>query len=198
MKLVMIRKIQIIRADPSHSSFFPECLALVDRTQGRGIFALDYFERCASDGEKLLLLALLDGSLVGVAGARVLPQDGFDYYLSFGREVVVDLFQHHRVGLMSTASVVEPLQGQGIGQELTRRRIQWMNDAGCTAQIAVSWESGLAHTSDRVFMKLGFKCLSQVKGFYGEDSTQRGWICPVCGSPPCRCSASFYIRYAKS
>jgi GNAT superfamily N-acetyltransferase len=189
---------EIIQAGPGHSSLFTECLALVDRTQGKGIFTLDYFERCASDSDKLLLLALIDGSLVGVAGARVLPQDGFDYYLPFGREVILDLLQHHRVGLMSTASVVEPLQGQGIGQELTRRRIQWMSDAGCTAQIAVSWESGLAHTSDRVFAKLGFKRLSQVKGFYGEDSVQRGWICPVCGPPPCRCSASFYVRCVKS
>ena len=106
---------EIIRAGPDHSSRFTECLALVDRTQGKGIFTLDYFERCAFDIEKLLLLALLDGSLVGVAGARVLPQDGFDYYLPFGREVVLDLFQLHRVGLMSTASVVEPLQGRGIG-----------------------------------------------------------------------------------
>jgi hypothetical protein len=129
MKPGVIQKIQIIRAGPGHSSLFPECLALVDRTQGKGIFALDYFERCTSDSDKLILLALLDGSLVGVAGARVLPQDGFDYYLPFGREVVLHLFQHHRVGLMSTASVVEALQGQGIGQELTRRRIQWMNDA---------------------------------------------------------------------
>jgi GNAT superfamily N-acetyltransferase len=198
MKPGLIQKIQIIRAGPEHSSLFPECLALVDRTQGEGILVLDYFERCASESDKLLLLALLDGNLVGVAAARVLPQDGFDYYLPFGREAVLDLFQHHRVGLMSTASVVEPLQGQGIGQELARRRIQWMNDAGCTAQIAVSWESGLAHTSDRVFAKVGFKCLSQVKGFFEEDSTHRGWNCPVCGSPPCRCSASFYIRYVES
>jgi GNAT superfamily N-acetyltransferase len=194
----MNQKIQIIRAGPGHSSLLPECLALVDRTQGKGIITLDYLERCASESDKLLLLALLDGSLAGVAAARVVPQDGFDYYLPFGREAVLDLFQHYRVGLMSLASVVEPLQGQGIGQELTRHRIQWMNDAGCTAQIAVSWRSGLTHTSDRVFTKLGFKCLSQVEGFYREDSTQRGWICPVCGSPPCRCSASFYIRYAKS
>jgi GNAT superfamily N-acetyltransferase len=133
-----------------------------------------------------------------VAGARVLLPDGFDYYLPFGGDVVRDLFEHHRVGLMSTASVVEPFQGQGIGQELTRRRMRWMNEAGCTAQIAVSWESGLAHTSDRVFTKLGFKRLSQVKGFYQEDSTQRGWTCPVCGSPPCRCSASFYVRVVTS
>jgi GNAT superfamily N-acetyltransferase len=192
----VIQKVQIVRADLRHALFFPECMALVDRTQGKGILGSDYFERCARESDRLLLLALLDDALVGLAGARVLSKDDFDYYLPFGREAVLELFQLHRVGVMSTASVVEPMQGQGIGQALTRRRIQWMNESGCSVQIAVSWASGLPHTSDRVFAKLGFKHLSRVDGFYEKDSAQRGWICPVCGSPPCRCSASLYLRHA--
>jgi GNAT superfamily N-acetyltransferase len=96
---------------------------------------------------------------------------------------------------METASVTESLQGQGIGQELARHRIRWLGEAGCTAVIGVSWESGLANTSDRVFRKLGFERLAQVKGFYADDSVCRGFICPVCGSPPCRCSASLFVKY---
>ena len=192
----VIQKLRIFRAESGHLSLLPECLALVERTQGKGIFEPDYFGRCASgEGDRLLLIALLEGKLVGIATARVLPENDFDYYVPFGKEAVERLFQQHRVGSMETASVTESLQGQGIGQELTRHRIRWLSEAGCTPVIGVSWESGLANTSDRVFTKLGFERLSQVRGFYAHDSVRRGFICPVCGSPPCRCSASLYVKY---
>ena len=79
MNSEVINKIHFIKASSSHSPFFPQCLSLVDRTQGKGIFDLNYFERHASETDKLLLLALLEDKLVGLAGARVLPSDGFDY-----------------------------------------------------------------------------------------------------------------------
>jgi ribosomal protein S18 acetylase RimI-like enzyme len=196
MELGVIQKLQILRAESGYLSLLPECLALVERTQGKGIFEPDYFGRCASgEGDRLLLIALYEGKLAGVATARVLPENDFDYYVPFGKEAVEQLFQQHRVGSMETASVTESLQGQGIGQELARHRIRWLSEAGCTAMIGVSWESGLANTSDRVFRKLGFERLSQVKGFYADDSVRRGFICPVCGLPPCRCSASLYVKY---
>jgi GNAT superfamily N-acetyltransferase len=199
MKPGVIQKLQIIRAESGHLSLLPKCLALVERTQGKGIFEPDYFGCCASgQDDRLLLIALLEGKLAGVATARVLPENDFDYYVPFGKEAVEQLFQQHQVGSLETVSVTESLQGQGIGQEFTRHRIQWLSEAGCTAMIGVSWESGLANTSDRVFKKLGFERLSQIKGFYADDSLRRGFICPVCGSPPCRCSASLYVKYIDS
>jgi len=196
MESGVIQKLRILRRGSEHLSLFPECLALVDRTQGKGICAPDYFGRCASgEGDRMLFIALLEGKLAGVATARVLPEDGFEYYAPFGREPVQQLFQRHQVGSMEIVSVAESLQGQGIGQELTRHLIRWLSEAGCTAVIGVSWESGLANTSDRVFTKLGCERVSQVKGFYVDISVRRGFICPVCGSPPCRCSASLYVKY---
>jgi hypothetical protein len=111
-------RLRILRGESEHLSLFPECLALVDRTQGKGICAPDYFGRCASgEGDRVLFIALLEGKLAGVATARVLPEDGFEYYAPFGKEAVEQLFQQHRVGSMETASVAELLQGQGIGRD---------------------------------------------------------------------------------
>jgi hypothetical protein len=66
MKPGVIQKLQILRAEPVHLSVLPECLALVERTQGKGIFEPDYFGRCASgEGDRLLLIALLEGKASG-------------------------------------------------------------------------------------------------------------------------------------
>jgi hypothetical protein len=55
MELGVIQKLQILRAESGHLSLLPECLALVERTQGKEIFEPDYFGRCASgEGDRLL------------------------------------------------------------------------------------------------------------------------------------------------
>ena len=73
----VIQKLQIFRAESQHLPPLPECLALVGRTQGKGIFEPDYFARCASgESDRLLLVAILEGKLAGVATARVLPLIG--------------------------------------------------------------------------------------------------------------------------
>ena len=86
MEPEVIQKLQIFRAESGHLSLLSECLALIERTQGKGIFEPDYFGRCASgEGNRLLLVALLEGKLAGVATARVLPENDFGYYLPFGK-----------------------------------------------------------------------------------------------------------------
>jgi hypothetical protein len=48
-----------------------------------------YFARCASgESDRLLLVVILEGKLAGVATARVLPENDFDYYLPFEKKAV--------------------------------------------------------------------------------------------------------------
>ena len=186
-------EIKFVKANATHAPLFPACHALVNRTQGENLVTVDYFAQAISNAERLLVLALLKGELIGVATARQLPSDGFAYYAPFGKEAV-ELFQRHRVGSMDCASVQEPWQGQGIGCELGRRRVAWLESIGCDAIVGISWESGLPHTSDRVFLRLGFERLARVSDFYVGISIQREMICPVCGPPPCHCAASLFVK----
>jgi GNAT superfamily N-acetyltransferase len=187
-----MKDLRIIRGEPQHAKLFPECLSLLERTQGRNVFTLEYLERCASEGNRVLFIALVSGEIAGVATARVLGTEEFAHYAPFGPDVAV-LFRQNRVGSFETASVRELMQGKGVGQELGRHRIDWLKRMGCHAVVGVSWESGLPHVSNRVFEKLGFRRMSRAENFYGEHSIRRGIVCPVCGEPPCRCSAALYV-----
>lgn len=185
----MNAEIEFVKADATHAPLFPSCHALVNRTQGENLVTADYFAKATSNPEQFLVLALLKGELIGVASARQLSSDRFAYYAPFGKKVV-ELFQRHRVGSMDSASVQEQWQGQGIGSELGRRRVAWLESVGCNAIVGISWESGLPHTSERVFLRLGFERFARVPDFYIAMSLERGMICPVCGPPPCHCAAS--------
>lgn len=190
---MMTDTVEFITADASHASLFPECLSLVDRTQGVGILKLEDFFQRASDPDRLLIITLTEGRVIGAATARLLPPNGFTYYERFGKEAVHLLFRDNKVGSLDFASVTELWQGRGIGRELGRRRLSWLQEMGCTASVGISWESG-RRSSDRVYQWLGFERLSRMEEFYVEMSHERGFICPVCGPPPCLCAASLYVK----
>lgn len=185
-------EIEFVKADATHASFFPACRALVDRTQGN-ILAPDYFEHAIARPEQHLLLALLQNDLIGVASACPLTPKDFAFYAPFGKKTI-ELLQRHRVGSLQFASVREDWQGRGVGRELGQRRVAWLKSIGCDLIVALSWESGALHTSKGVFLRLGFESVGRVTDFYVGMSLQRGFTCPICGPPPCRCAASLFVK----
>ncbi len=180
-----IRK--IIKED---QSYFLEAIDLLNRTQGRDLcgptFLMDLMDR----EDAFVVAAFEDKDLIGIATAKII--DNYDYYLPFNTKINED-FKNLKVGSFATMSVVEGMQGKGIGQALSCKRLEWLREKGCDVVVGVSWVSGLAHTSNRAFEKLGFKSVKLVEKFYGPSSVESPFVCPGCGEPPCECSAVMYI-----
>lgn len=173
------------------SPLFTEAVDLLNRTQGRGIFEHDYLDRLTEDANALVLGAFLESKLVGVGVAQLITN--FDYYLQFNSEIANELAAK-KVAQFSTLAVSEALQGQGIGQQISAQRLKWVESQNCDVVVGVSWVSGLKHTSDRVFEKMGFKAQKRVDGFYKKWSIKKPFDCPACHVLPCACSAIFYRR----
>jgi GNAT superfamily N-acetyltransferase len=170
--------------DPQYLS---EGLALLNRTQGLGLFAPSYLE--AQMPNRYIVAAFWGERLIGLGKAEII--ENFDYYLPFVSDVYAQL-EGKKVGSFSTLSIVEDLQGKGIGQIIGRNRIEWLKSQNCDVAFGVSWVSGLKNTSDRVFERLGFKAIRKVEGFYEKSSLLDPFICPGCGDPPCTCAAILY------
>lgn len=168
---------------------FVEMLDLLNRTQGRDLFAVDYLDERVAEGDIAVFAAFLQNQVVGVGIAQIITK--FDYYLPFVPDIDREL-RHKIVGSFATLAVAEGVQGQGIGQQLSRLRREWLTSKNCEVILGVSWVSGLAHTSDRVFEKSGFYAVKRVDNFYYESSLKQPFICPGCGEPPCTCAAILY------
>lgn len=129
--------------------------------------------------------------LVSLGIAQII--NNYDYYLPFDSEINKKL-ENKTVGSFSTLCALESYQGKGIGQKISHKRLEWLKSKDCTVVVGVSWVSGLAHTSNRVFEKMGFKAIKEVKNFYRQNSIDKPFICPGCAKPPCTCSAILYMR----
>jgi GNAT superfamily N-acetyltransferase len=169
--------------------YFVDALELLNRTQGRDLFNSTFMERRTSDPLSFVAGAFDGKRLIGLGVAQVLHE--LEYYLVFDPNIVQDL-SDKVVGSFSTLCVEESLQGQGIGQKISKLRMDWIKAKQCEVILGISWVSGLAHTSNRVFEKLGFKPVSQVDNFFYKSSIDNPFVCPGCGNPPCTCAAILY------
>jgi GNAT superfamily N-acetyltransferase len=62
------------------------------------------------------------------------------------------------VAAFTTLSVLESRQGQGIGQLLSRRRLEWLAKREFEVVLGVSWVSGLAHIpAQRLYESIGYE-----------------------------------------
>lgn len=183
------QKITVRQLTTADRQFFSEALELLNRTQGRDLFSPTYLDECLADEKCFVLIGLVANQLVSVGVAQII--NNYDYYLKFDSNIA-QKFKNKIIGSFSTLCVHEDYRGQGIGQKISQHRLAWLKNQKCDSIIGVSWVSGLAHTSDRVFERMGFRAIKKVDNFYVESSTEKPFFCPGCQKSPCICSAIMY------
>jgi GNAT superfamily N-acetyltransferase len=169
--------------------YFQEALELLNRTQGRDLFNPTYMDRRVNDPLSYVVGAFEDDVLIALGVAQILHE--LEFYLSFDPQIVNDL-SDHVVGSFSTLCVSEKYQGKGIGQLISHKRLELLKESGCEVVLGISWVSSMAHTSNRVFEKMGFKAVKKIDDFFYKSSLENPFICPACGEPPCTCPGILY------
>jgi GNAT superfamily N-acetyltransferase len=172
-------------------SYFKNALELLNRTQGRDLFAPNYMELRTKDPQAFIAGAFQGKELVGLGVAQVI--NNYDFYLPFDPDINKKL-SLKKVGSFSTLCVLESLQGKGIGKRISEARLEWVKKQNCDVIVGVSWVSGLEHTSNRVFEKMGFTAVKKVDHFFGPMSVANPFDCPGCHKIPCTCAGILYMR----
>jgi ribosomal protein S18 acetylase RimI-like enzyme len=166
-----------------------EAVTLLNRTQGEGLFDRKYLRDKIEKPTSCVFASCSGEEVLAVGCAEILSS--LEYYLPFDVEIKNRL-NERRVGSLCALSVVERFQGKGIGQKMTRARMNWLKLMGCDVVLGVSWVSTLLHTSDRVFEKSGFERKATVREFYKKHALEHPFRCPGCMVQPCECSAILY------
>lgn len=182
--------IKIRKINAENSSELKEALAMMNRTQGVGLFNSSYLTNKIESQNAIALGAFDSNELLAVGCAELI--NDFSYYIPFDENISLKM-KNQKVGSLCTLCVREDLQGKGIGQLLSQWRMKWLKEEGCFVVLGVSWASGLMHTSDRVFKKLGFEPVKEVKEFFKASAEKYPFQCPGCRTQPCICSATLYL-----
>jgi ribosomal protein S18 acetylase RimI-like enzyme len=138
--------------------------------------------------------AFVNNELVGVLLGRMLEKETAAEYeaLAQGAGAAMGLAVH-RLGLLKSVAVKSGCRGHGIGTALSRAVLDHLKQAGATAVLAVSWESGTRDSSAGMLEAVGFRRVARIEDFWKEDSLRLGYRCPQCGNP-CRCAGILYLK----
>lgn len=182
----------IRRLAPADQHLFAAGVALLNDAQGSNLFTVTYLDERTARDDSAVWVALMEDTVVGIGVAQLVTE--FEFYLPFDATIRIELADKI-VGGFSTLAFVPAWRGKGLGQEISRQRLAWLRERGCQVILGISWVSGLGHTSDRVFDKMGFRAVKRLDNFFVEWSLNKpDFVCPVCGAPPCRCAAIFYRK----
>ena len=132
---------------------------------------------------------VLKPSALTIAGFAIATIGDAEYVENY-IEVDVDFEPWESTGIHHILVVDEEYESQGVGTELVRHRIDWLDAMDVDGVVGISWHRDDHHDSRPLFEKFGFGAVATVEEYYAvhEDAP-----CPDCEGA-CQCDATIYAR----
>ena len=168
------------------------CLAIAEIQLGKGYL----LEKDLLGTHVYSVCGVANGEVAGFAAGRILDRRCLAGPYPKLAEAVHDvLLRGDRIGVVASVAVRQDLQRSGIGTALVQKVVQYFDDQNITQAILLGWVAPDGVPIARIASAMGFAEKAVVPECWYDDSLSRGYLCPACGYPPCRCSAVLYARY---
>jgi ribosomal protein S18 acetylase RimI-like enzyme len=184
------RKIQI---QPITQSYYTNVLDLSSRLLGKGYLpAIPQSDK----NKSVFLVAISSKKFIGFAYARITEKDELKVILK-NRKIYIppDIKRADEagtLGFLKTVCVEPDFQGRGVATTLIKECLNNLVTLGAETLICIAWKSSAGVPIGGVLSKLGFREWITLDKFWAEESKSLNYSCPVCGDPPCNCSAVLY------
>lgn len=107
------------------------------------------------------------------------------------KEWFTNQFLSYPIGVLKTIVIHPNYHHKGVGTALTQKCIKELSKS-CRKIISICWNQQEATSFNFVLEKCGLQNLKEIKNFWKKDSLLKDYNCPICGDPPCVCSAYIY------
>ena len=99
------------------------------------------------------------------------------------------------IGFLHAVAVDKAHEKQGIGTELIAYAIDtFFLPNKASMAITTAWSDNQGVHVGGPLHRNGFRKIGYLADYWREDSLARGYECPTCGKPPCRCTASIFAK----
>jgi len=170
----------------------PSCLAIAGSQLGEGYL----LERNLLGPDVYSVCGLVNKDVVGFATGSILNRRCLASLHPKVVKATSDGFpRDHSIGVVASVAVRQDCQRRGIGTALVRKIIQYFDDQNITQAILLGWMAPDGVPIAGIARAMGFAEKAVIPEYWRDDSLSRGYLCPVCGHPPCRCSAALYVRH---
>lgn len=181
---------------PEDTEMIEQVVELFGRTVGDGYIGIDRIVNEIRDETSLIEVALFQDSVIGTCISQTLTHEDREneYVKTFRQAGELSSSLEFIVGLLATFAVDEQHRGKGVGGEFYKRSENFFRKNGIKKVMTIVWESNRTDCSKSLFCKNDFQEVKTIPEYWKDISLQQNIDCPVCGSPPCRCSATLMTK----
>lgn len=175
---------------PMTTGQLPMVCRLADAELGKGYLSEAELLRT----ELQTLVASESGTVIGFITCGIVTTSSLRQQAGKLFDVLPAEFQlAGRLGKIGSLVVEKSRQQQGIGTRLLSAALEEL--AGSVQRVfLLGWRSAKGTNVQPLVRKLGFEQVAVIRNYWQEASQQQGYTCPVCGRPPCHCSAVIFCK----
>ena len=135
--------------------------------------------------------------VVGFLCASLLPLAVFQqHYPSLSSVLERQGLLMDPIGIIHVVAVDQAYEKQGIGTALITHGFDafFLIQNGPLTVVTAAWADHQGAHIGGPLTHNQFRNIGDLPDYWRADSLARGYECPTCGKPPCRCTASIFIR----
>ena len=170
-----------------------DIIKISNRELGENYFS-EVTEKLTGTTEILLRIAATErDQVVAFCYSRFMKLPALKKELNL-KKIPVSLPPKHPVGLMKTIAVQNEYKNMGIGTRLITDTINIMQEQKITSFFLLAWKSRKSINVLGIMKYFRFSIILTIPGYWYNESLEKGYSCPVCGSPPCCCEAALFYK----
>ena len=168
------------------------CMAIAENQLGK-----DYIpEKDFLNTDFYPVYGMVKYDVAGFAIGKAFEQQGFlNKFPKVAQRMPNALPWADTIGMVSSVAIRQDYQGRGVGYLLVRDVLQHFDGHNISMMVMLGWATSDGVHIAGIARALGFTEKGTIPEYWHEDSLAKGYQCPVCGDPPCHCSAVLYVRH---
>ncbi|MBD79021.1 MAG: hypothetical protein CL840_08890 [Crocinitomicaceae bacterium] len=175
-----------------NSSLANQIIELADSSFGKNYLTKNELQYYSHDPNSKLVIESNNDELIGFSVLQILKTDELKQELYADPEWVNQEFGNYsNIGYRKMTAVVDEHRSKGIARCLFDLGEAWLKEK-VDVIVSAAWTKNDETPFSPLLESKGFVHLKTVRNYWKEDSLKRGFICPVCGDPPCLCDAKIY------
>ena len=177
---------------------FSKIVAISEQQLGRDYLNVTDLEKSLSQPD-IYFTRVIEHQSRGIMGfslSKIMSGSSIKEYIHLTEnEYPKALMCAKNIGLLGIIAVENEFQGRGLGTALIKDTIKEFSKREINTIWSTAWRSSKGVNIGGILGKSGFQILKEIPDYWKEDSIKRGYHCPDCGPPPCKCSAVVYGKF---
>lgn len=158
---------------------------------GFNYLPLERLNKLFDNKSTIIRIKMIEDNIAGFALCEVLNNDEIVEQV---RDKALLNKEEKSFGFIDIVATKEEYKGKGIASSLVQDCLKELLERGIKQVFSAAWKDKDNINIGKVLEKSGLIPAKEIKNYYYEESLNKGYNCPNCGNPPCKCSAVIFVR----